>query len=231
MNKYKIKQITPLITVTGNFDESCELIISQESLNALENGTLKVKINGVGHKPIITRLTITICSVAGNIVILAGGDDSSIELSEGSLGNYDLRVWEKSKIIIGKKTTSNSVKIICNNSEFICGEDCMFSDGILIQTTDQHAIVDIQSGLIINDQYKSVSLGDHVWLGRDCTLTSNAQIGEGTVIGTCSIVTGTIPEKVIAVGTPAKVIKENHTWSRSPNSLDLFSKKYIEGSS
>ena len=36
----------------------------------------------------------------------------------------------------------------------------MFSDDILIQTADQHGIVDLQKGSIVNDIHKTVKLGD-----------------------------------------------------------------------
>ena len=228
MNRYAIDKKRSPVSVVGGFDGSCELNISKQSLSALKCGKLKIKIKKQGEKPAISRLKVVIDCVAGNINIIVGDDDSSVEFSEGSSGSYDLRLWRNSKIEIGKNTTSNGVMVVCDNSEFICGENCMFSDGVLVQAADQHGIVDIESGLIINDKYKSVRLGDHVWLGRRSTLTATARIGKGSVIGTGTIVTGQIPEKVIAVGTPARVIKENHTWCRSPTSLDIFSKSYIE---
>ena len=136
-------------------------------------------------------------------------------------------LWKNSKVFIGKDTTSNGILVICDNSEFICGNDCMFSSNILIQSSDQHAIVDISNKSITNNIRKSVVLGNHVWLGRQSTLTSNAKIGDGSVIGTCSVVTKLIPKKVIAVGIPAKVIKKNYTWSRTMEEFDDFSQDYI----
>ncbi|BCB09578.1 hypothetical protein HHSLTHF2_34680 [Vreelandella venusta] len=104
----------------------------------------------------------------------------------------------------------------------------MFSDNILVQTADQHGIVSIKTKEIVNTNFNTVILGDHVWLGRQCILTSNARVGYGSVIGTGAIVTGEVPDLVIAAGVPARIIKENHTWSRSPITLDYFSKKIIE---
>ena len=228
MKIYTFEDLPQKISVIGNFDSSCKVRISDEALIAIENGRLKVRINKHGGKPVISKFSCSIGSVAGNVAIFVGNDDSAVTLEDGTSGVYDFRLWRSSKIKIGKKTTSNGLRVVCDNSEFICGEDCMFSDKILIQTADQHGIVDIDKGLIINDEFKSVILDDHVWLGRQCTLTAKARVGYGSVIGTGSLVSGKIPNKVIAVGTPARVIKENHTWCRSPNSLDHFSKLYID---
>jgi acetyltransferase-like isoleucine patch superfamily enzyme len=228
MKKYSIENLPQQISVIGNFDSSCEVSISPEALSAIEHGRLKVRINKHGGKPVISNFYCSIGSLSGNIVIFVGNDDSTVNLENGTSGAYDFRLWRSSKITIGKRTTSNGVRVVCDNSEFICGEDCMFSDTILIQTADQHGIVDIAKGLIINDDFKSVILGDHVWLGRQCTLTAKARVGNGSVIGTGSVVTGNIPNKVIAAGIPARIIKENHTWCRSPVSLDYFSSLYVD---
>ncbi|NOY62105.1 MAG: acyltransferase [Gammaproteobacteria bacterium] len=229
MKVFKCYELPSQVILKGEFDETCEVSFSQESLKALELGKLKLRIHKHGgRKAKISSLNISIESISGNISIFVGNDNSSVSLGLNTIGAYDLRLWRTSKIVIGKYTTSNGVRIVCNNSEFICGEDCMFSDNILIQSADQHGIVDLEAGAIINNNYKSVVLGNHVWLGRNSTITANASIGEGAVIGTAATVTSKIPAKVIAVGVPARVIKENHTWCRSPVSLDLFAKQYID---
>lgn len=53
-----------------------------------------------------------------------------------------------------------------------------------------------------------VEIGDDVWIGCGCTLLPGTKIGSGSIIGANSLVKGIIPENVIAVGNPAKVIKE-----------------------
>ena len=228
MKKHAIGDLPQQISVIGNFDSSCEVSISQEALLAIEHGRLKVQIKKHGGRRFISNFSCSIGSIAGSIRIFVGCNNSTVALGEGTSGAYDLRMWRNSKITIGKNTTSSGIKVVCDNSEFICGEDCMFSESVLIQTADQHGIVDLEKGLIINDDFKSVILDDHVWLGRQCTLTSKARVGHGSIIGTGSLVTGNIPNKVIAVGTPARVVKENRTWCRSPVSLDHFSKLYID---
>lgn len=52
-----------------------------------------------------------------------------------------------------------------------------------------------------------ITIGDNVWLGGNITVTPGVTIGEGSVIGAGSVVTKDIPENVLAVGVPCKVIK------------------------
>lgn len=50
-------------------------------------------------------------------------------------------------------------------------------------------------------------IGDRVWVGANVTILKGVNIGNDAVIGAGSVVTKDIPEKAIAVGNPAKVIK------------------------
>jgi acetyltransferase-like isoleucine patch superfamily enzyme len=103
----------------------------------------------------------------------------------------------------------------------------MFSDEVLIQTSDQHGIVDLGSGAIINDVRKETTLGDHVWLGRRSLLMANVTIGSGTIVGAAAIVTSDIPAHSIAVGSPARIIREQVTWTRKQSALDDYASAAI----
>ena len=52
-----------------------------------------------------------------------------------------------------------------------------------------------------------VKIGKNVWIGSDCTILPGVTIGDGAIIGAGSVVTKSIPKNSIAVGNPAKVIK------------------------
>lgn len=53
-----------------------------------------------------------------------------------------------------------------------------------------------------------VVIGDDVWLGEFVSVLPGVQIGKGTMIGSMSTVTRDIPPYSIAVGSPARVIKQ-----------------------
>lgn len=53
-----------------------------------------------------------------------------------------------------------------------------------------------------------VSIGRNVWIGENVMIMPGVDIGEGSVIGAHSVVTKSIPANSIAVGSPAKVIKQ-----------------------
>jgi acetyltransferase-like isoleucine patch superfamily enzyme len=64
-----------------------------------------------------------------------------------------------------------------------------------------------------------VVIEDDVWIGEFVSILPGAHIGKGSVIGTMSTVIGVIPPYSIAVGSPARVIKqfdfESGKWKRT----------------
>ena len=53
-----------------------------------------------------------------------------------------------------------------------------------------------------------VKIGKKVWIGSDCTILPGVEIGDGAVIGAGSVVTKNVPASSVAVGNPARVIKQ-----------------------
>jgi acetyltransferase-like isoleucine patch superfamily enzyme len=53
-----------------------------------------------------------------------------------------------------------------------------------------------------------VVIGDDVWLGANVIVLPGVRIGEGAVIGAGSVVTRSIPAMTVAVGNPARVLRE-----------------------
>lgn len=121
---------------------------------------------------------------------------------------------------IGKGSTSNDMEIILleHNSEVIIGEDCMFSWRIRIDNTDHHALLDKNSGKVINIG-KKVNIGNHVWIGMDTFILKNTSIASNCVVGAKSLITKNFTEEnVVIAGNPAKIVKTGITWDRrKPN--------------
>lgn len=53
-----------------------------------------------------------------------------------------------------------------------------------------------------------IKVGSNVWIGGNVTVLPGVEIGSNTVIGSGSVVTKNIPDGVIAVGNPCKVIRK-----------------------
>ncbi|MEL4896301.1 sugar O-acetyltransferase [Crocosphaera sp. Alani8] len=53
-----------------------------------------------------------------------------------------------------------------------------------------------------------ITIGDNVWIGGNSIILPKVNIGNNSVIGAGSIVTKNIPDNVVAVGNPCRVIKQ-----------------------
>ena len=55
-----------------------------------------------------------------------------------------------------------------------------------------------------------VTIGDNVWIGGGAIILPGVEIGNNAVIGAGSVVTKSIPDNVVAVGNPCRIIRENN---------------------
>lgn len=54
---------------------------------------------------------------------------------------------------------------------------------------------------------RPITIGANVWLGGGVIVLAGVEIGENTVVGAASVVTRSLPANVVAVGSPARVIR------------------------
>jgi acetyltransferase-like isoleucine patch superfamily enzyme len=63
---------------------------------------------------------------------------------------------------------------------------------------------------------RDVVVGDDVWLGARVFVGAGVTIGSGTVVSANSVVTRDLPEGVIAVGIPARVVRRREDLAERP---------------
>ena len=175
----------------------------------------------------ISRLCINLIGAANKVIveegryvrgeILISGHRNKIVVKEGAcLANTRLILrGNDCSIYIGKDVTAGSLFMTCMGKDnyIHIGNDCMLSEGVDIWATDSHVIIDEISNDVVNHS-KPVTIGNHVWLGKDCAILKGVTIGDGAIVGMRSLVTKDIARHTLNVGMPAKQIKENVTWKR-----------------
>jgi len=55
---------------------------------------------------------------------------------------------------------------------------------------------------------KPIVLKKGCWIGANCVILSGVTVGKNSVVGAGSVITKSLPDKVLAVGNPAKVIRK-----------------------
>lgn len=98
-------------------------------------------------------------------------------------------------------------------SNVLIGENCMFSGKITIRNSDGHSILDINGNRI--NPPRDVIIGNHVWVGYGATILKGSKIGNDSIVGSNSCVSGIFPAGCIIAGNPGRKIKEDINWCRS----------------
>jgi len=120
-----------------------------------------------------------------------------------------------SKISLGERVVIRPTTMLFafpNNTtdgSIIIEDNVMLGSGVQIYTSNHR--YDIKGKDSIDQGYsspKSVFLRKGCWLGANVIVLNGVTIGENSVIGAGSIVTKSIPSNVVAVGSPAKIVKK-----------------------
>lgn len=117
-----------------------------------------------------------------------------------------IHIRQEGKLILQGGYIGWGCNIVCEGTIEI-GEDCAIAPNVLIRSCDSHQIVGHES-----ESVKDIKIGNHVWIGQNAAILKGVTIGNGAIIGANSVVTKDIPAHCIAVGNPAKVIRENVEW-------------------
>lgn len=109
-------------------------------------------------------------------------------------------------INIGENFYSNYDCIILDVCKVKIGNNVLFGPRVSIYAAAHPIDAEIRNtGL---EYGKPVTIGDNVWVGGSTVINPGVTIGNNVVIGSGSVVTKDIPDNVIAVGNPCKVLRQ-----------------------
>lgn len=116
---------------------------------------------------------------------------------------------ESSYIEIGEGCViSNSARIISDGCRIVLGPNCLFGTNLEILDSNFHGLQKDQRRGLVAVEKSDVTIGENVFVGNNVTILKGASIGKNSVIANGSIVTGAIPENVVAGGSPCRMIRE-----------------------
>ncbi|MGI8715906.1 MAG: acyltransferase [Solirubrobacteraceae bacterium] len=160
------------------------------------------------HWELMRRRAFARWPVHGNL--LEAMLDGRLEIGADTLFEPD--VWitmpAPARVRIGSGTFLNLGVTIAALELVEVGDHCMFANGCFITDADHR--VDDPGRPITWQGFVSkgpTRIGDNVWCGAHVVVTSGVTIGERSVIGANSVVTGDVPPLSIAAGAPARVIR------------------------
>ena len=150
-------------------------------------------------------------TISDHVTLIARGE-KGITLSDGvrlqDRVYLDTERVEEGYITVGKGVYIGTGTTLFGHRGLEIGDDCLLAQGINL--TPYSHIFDDPSRIIYSQggHCEKVTIGNDVYIGMGCKIMYSGNIGEGSVIGCGSTVVKPIPPYSVAVGTPARVIKE-----------------------
>ena len=124
--------------------------------------------------------------VGRNSILSCKNGDIIVE-DDANIG-FNTEIFSASRVRVGRK-------VLIAAYTYLVGGDHLY-DRVDVPVLDQGRTA------------AGIDIGDHVWIGAHVVVTDGSRVGRDAIIGAGAVVVGEIPEFAIAVGTPAKVIRD-----------------------
>ncbi len=116
-------------------------------------------------------------------------------------------------ISIGDNTFINMNCVFLDSNFITIGKNGLIAPNVQIYTASHpikasERIVDDGDGKRYLTSAKPVHIGDNIWIGGNSVILPGVTIGHNVTIGAGSVVNKDLPDHVLAVGNPCKVVRE-----------------------
>jgi acetyltransferase-like isoleucine patch superfamily enzyme len=112
-----------------------------------------------------------------------------------------------SELIVGDHVGLNGTSIVCR-SKITIGDFSNIADAYITDTPAHPISIDRRLYSAQDVLAENVHIGKNVWISINSVILKGVHIGDNSVVGACSLVRKSLPENVLAVGIPAKIIRE-----------------------
>ena len=133
-------------------------------------------------------------------------------------GKYAVQTFDP-KIVIGNRVTSTGMLTIAAMQEVTIEDDVMLALNVLI-SDGMHGFENANEPYKYQKMWKiaPVLVKRGCWIGQNVVIMPGVTVGELSIIGANSVVTKSIPDRCIAIGAPARVVKtwDEHTQAWIP---------------
>lgn len=115
---------------------------------------------------------------------------------------------EEAKIEIGNNVGISGATIYARK-EITIGDNTLIGGNVKILDNDFHPIEVEARNLDIKEKIgtRKIKIGKDCFIGANSLILKGVEIGDGSVVGAGSVVTGKFPSNVVIAGNPAMVIK------------------------
>ncbi|WP_229054878.1 hypothetical protein [Aeromicrobium sp. Leaf350] len=149
--------------------------------------------------------------------LLVGGDRATVFLDRDVvLTAGEIYCGADSQVVLHGPVVATRQPLIDarNGGSILVDGDQLWAAGVYLATDDMHRLTDRTTGERLNPFGAHIRLGRHVWLCREAVVTGHVEIGDDVCVGLRSMVRGQkVPSRTVVAGVPARVVREDTTWS------------------
>ena len=129
------------------------------------------------------------------------------ECGDGSYIELPFRAnWGGRHLHLGSGVYANFNLTLVDDGHIYVGDRVMFGPNVTVATANHPIDPELRGrGLQYN---KNVYIGENTWIGAGAVIVPGVHIGKNSVIGAGSVVTKDIPDGVVAVGNPCRVMRQ-----------------------
>lgn len=114
--------------------------------------------------------------------------------------------WAGHHVHFGKGVYANFNLTLVDDTHIYVGDYTLFGPNVTIATAGHPILPELREQ---GYQYNApVHIGKNCWIGAGAVIVPGVTIGDNVVVGAGSIVTKDLPDNVIAVGNPCRVLRE-----------------------
>jgi len=152
------------------------------------------------------------CVIDDNVVLDAKGEKNYGLRLDGNvyIGRNTILSCKEGSISIGEYSNISANCSLLSETEIILGRYCFLAGHCYLVAGGNHSFDDVSRPIMFQPSLSKggIRLGDDVWLGAGVIVLDGASVGQGTVVGAGAVVTGSLPEYVVAVSSRRQVITD-----------------------
>jgi len=133
------------------------------------------------------------------LVELLGG------LGEGTVVRPPIYVDYGDQLTIGARGFVNFGLVALDVAPITIGDDCQIGPNVQLLAASHPTDPERRRAKL--ESAAPIAIGDNVWLGGGAIVLAGVTIGDDSVIGAGAVVTKDVPAGVVAVGNPARLIR------------------------
>ena len=121
--------------------------------------------------------------------------------------------WGGKHVHFGNNIYANFNLTLVDDTHIYVGDYTQFGPNVVLATAGHPIAPELREQMY---QYNApIRIGRNCWLGANVVVVPGVTIGDNVVVGAGSVVTRDLPDNVVAVGNPCRILREVNDHDRA----------------